>query len=133
MRILALLSLIVIATSASAEGKNTLRLFYCVHAERSCANPDDAAPATSARTAVIARQALATQEDFVGFIDASDTTLQFFVEGPDSILVDMPNPESKGSYQAHVSRAKALQIIGGLSPPLSRYRSMLKLEFMKWQ
>jgi hypothetical protein len=82
MKILAFLLLISAAAPASAENKNTLRLFYCVHAEQRCANPDDALPTTPAKTAAIARKSLSTQEDFVGFIDASDTTLQFFVDGP---------------------------------------------------
>lgn len=81
----------------------------------------------------IARKALSTQEGFVGFIDAGDATLQFFVDGPDSVLVDIPNPALKGSYQTHVSRTKALQIIERVSPPLVRYRSTLRLDFVRWQ
>ena len=133
MKILTYLLLIFVAAPASAESGNTLRLFYCVHTEQVCVNPDDAAPTSPAKTAAIAKKALSTQEDFVGFIDAGDTTLQFFVESPDSILVDIPNPASKGSYQTHVTRTKALQIIERLSPPLLRYRSTLKLEFVRWQ
>jgi hypothetical protein len=46
-------------------------LFYRVHSEQACANPDDAIPAAPAITAAIARKSLSDQEDFMGFIERS--------------------------------------------------------------
>ena len=89
-------------------------------------------PSFKAKALAIAEKALSSKDDFVGFIDADETTLQFLVDGTDSVWVDLPAPELKGSYGVHTNRARVLQIISRLSPPLSRYRAELKLEFAKW-
>jgi hypothetical protein len=132
LKFLALLSLIVFAVSASADDKGRLQLFYCIHSEHNCVSPSAPVPAEHAMALAIAEKALSSKDDFVGFIDADETTLQFLVDGTDSVWVDLPAPELKGSYGVHTNRVRALQIISRLSPPLSRYRAELKLEFAKW-
>jgi hypothetical protein len=132
LKVLALLSLLFVAVSASADEKGNLQLFYCIHSEHNCVSPSAAVPSSPAKALAVAERALSTEDDFVGFTDVHETTLQFYVDGADSVWVDMPMPERKGSYGMHTNRAKALQIIGRLSPPLSRYRSELHLEFKEW-
>jgi hypothetical protein len=132
MKFIVLLLLVAFSAAVAAEDTSSLRLFYCIHAEQSCVDPSVAVSANSERVLTVAGRALSAKDDFVGFIDADETTLQFYVEGTDFILVDMPIPELKGSYSTHLSRAKALQIIGRLSAPFSRYRSELNLEFARW-
>jgi hypothetical protein len=132
MKILVLILATAVAVSA-AETKGGLRFFYCIHAERSCKETAPPVPVAAGNAMKVARRALATKDDFVGFTDAHDTTLQFYAETADSTLVDLPAPELKGSYDTHVSRAQALKLIDGLSPPLARYRAELKLKFVKWQ
>jgi hypothetical protein len=131
-KILALLSLIICAATAAADEPSNLQMFFCIHAEHNCVDPSAAVTSNRVKALSVAEKALSSEDDFVGFVDADQTTLQFYVDGTDTILVDMPAPERKGSYQIHTNRAKALQIIGRLSPPLSRYRSELNLEFAKW-
>lgn len=132
LKFLALLSLIIVAVCALADDKGRLQLFYCIHSEHNCVNPSAPVPSDHARALAIAEKALSSKDDFVGFIDADETTLQFLVDGTDSVWVEVPAPELKGSYGIHTNRARALQIISRLSPPLSRYRAELKLEFAKW-
>jgi hypothetical protein len=131
--ILLLALLMVLSGTAAAADPGGLRLYYCIRAEQDCVAPSAPVPTETKMSMAIAGRALATKDDFVGFTDKDETTLQFYVEGPDSILVDMPEPEKKGSYQTHTDRGRALQIISRLSPPLSRYRTDLKMEFSKWQ
>ena len=132
MKILALLLLSIFAVSASADDAGSLQLFYCIHSEHNCVDPSAAVPTSRAKALAIAEKALSSKDDFVGFTDVHETTLQFYVEDADSVWVDMPVPERKGSYGVHTNRAKALQIISRLSPPLSRYRAELHLEFKEW-
>ena len=132
LKILALLLLFISAVSISADDTGSLQLFYCIHSEHNCVDPSAAIPSNHAKAVAVAEKALSSNDDFVGFIDAHETTLQFYVDGADSVWVDMPVPERKGSYGVHINRAKALQIISRLSPPLSRYRSELHLEFKEW-
>jgi len=133
MRLFLLLVSIIFAASAAAAETSGLRLFYCIHSERPCKETTEEIPVGTGDAAVLARRALSTKDDFVGFTDTHRTTLQFYVEDTDSILVDMPMPQLKGSYAIHVNRAQALKLIAGLSPPLSRYRSSPKLQFAKWK
>ena len=132
LKILALLSLLFVAVSSSADERGNLQLFYCIHSEHNCVDPSAAVPSNPAKALAVAEKALSSEDDFVGFTDVHETTLQFYVEDADSVWVDMPVPERKGSYGMHTNRAKALQIISRLSPPLSRYRSELHLEFKEW-
>lgn len=132
MKIL-LLPLFLLSAAAIAADTSGLRFFYCIHSEQSCKDTGREVPVSAGNAALVARRALSTKDDFVGFTDGYQTTLQFYVEDADSILVDMPVPKWKGSYATHVTRAQALRLIAGLSPPLSRYRSDLKLTFAKWQ
>jgi hypothetical protein len=132
MKIYVLLGLIVLSALTSAQDTRGLRLFYCVHAEERCMDSSAPVRLDATKALATARKALTAKDDYVGFVDADETTLQFYMEGPDSVLIDMPVPEKKGSYGVRTSRAEALRIIGRLSPPLSRYRSELKMEFAKW-
>jgi hypothetical protein len=133
MRLFLLLVSITFAASPAVAEMSGLRLFYCIHSERPCKETAEEIPFGAGDASVLARRVLSTKDDFVGFTDAHQTTLQFYVEDTDSILVDMPMPQLKGSYATHVHRAQALKLIAGLSPPLSRYRSSLKLQFAKWK
>jgi hypothetical protein len=128
-----LLLAIAFAADVSAAGTKELRAFYCIHAGPPCRDTEVEAPVTAAEGLALARRVLTTKDDFLGFIDAADTTLQFYVEEVDSIIVDMPVPNLQGSYATHVNREQALKLIAGLSPPLARYRSSLKLQFAKWK
>ena len=132
LKILAFLLLSISAVSTSAGDTGSLQLFYCIHSEHNCVDPSAAIPSNNENALAVAEKALSSKDDFVGFTDVHETTLQFYVDGADSIWVDMPVPERKGSYGVHTNRAKALQIISRLSPPLSRYRSELHLEFKEW-
>jgi hypothetical protein len=133
MKIFVLLLSIIVPASTAAENTSSLRFFYCIHAEHSCKDTAGEVPVISGNATSVARRALSTKDDFIGFTDADQTTLQFYAEDADSILVDMPMPKLKGSYATHLNRAQALKLIASLSSPLSRYRSDLKLKFMKWQ
>lgn len=130
---LVLMSTLLLAAAVAAKEAGGLKFFYCIHSERPCKETTPPAPVVSDNAIVVARRALATKDDFIGFVDSHDTTLQFKAEGGDSILVDLPVPKEKGSYDTHLSRAQTLKLIGSLSPPLSRYRSELKLKFEKWE
>jgi hypothetical protein len=133
MRFFLLLLSFVFSSGAAAADTSGLRLFYCIHSERPCKDTPEQKSASRDDALLLARRALATKDDFVGFTDPHDTTLQFYVEDTDSILVDMPVPKMKGSYATHLNRAQALKLIADLSSPLSRYRSDLKLKFAKWK
>ena len=134
MKILVLLWTLALSASAvaAADGASGLRFFYCIRAEHACNETAAEVPVASGNANAVAKRALSTKDDFVGFVDAAETTLQFYVEEVDSILVDMPVPDRKGSYAGHLDRAQALKLIAQLSPPLTRYRSKLKLSFAKW-
>ena len=99
---LSVLAAASVAPLAAAETPGNLSFFYCIHAERSCKETTGPAPVRSGNAMAVARRALPTKDDFIGFTDAHDTTLQFYAEARDSILVDMPDPKLQGSYTTHM-------------------------------
>jgi hypothetical protein len=133
VRLFLLLLFITFSAAASAAETDGMRVFYCIHSERPCKETTQPISVSRGDALLLARRALLAKDDFVGFIDPHETTLQFYVERTDSILVDMPMPQLKGSYSTHLNRAQTLKHIAGLSSPLSRYRSELKLKFAKWE
>lgn len=133
MKLILLLLSFIFTLAASAAETSGLRLFYCIHSERPCKDTAEQVQVSRGDALLLARRALSRKDDFVGFTDPHETTLQFYVEDTDSILVDMPMPQLRGSYATHLNRAQALRLIAGLSSPLSRYRSDLKLTFAKWK
>ncbi|MEO8504002.1 MAG: hypothetical protein ABI609_08910 [Acidobacteriota bacterium] len=124
---------LAVSAAASAGPQSQLKYFYCIHSGRPCKETTPEKPVVSGNAMAVARRALATKDDFVGFVDAQDTTLQFKAEDGEAILVDLPDPKLQGSYSTHLDRAQALKLIDGLSAPLARYRAQLKLKFAKWQ
>jgi hypothetical protein len=132
MKIFALLLSLLVSTAAAAEKTGNLKFFYCIHSDGSCKETTTQVPVVSGNATSVAKRALSKKGDFIGFVDAHDTTLQFYTKETDSILVDMPVPDERGSYSASLKRDQALKLIEGLSPPLARYRDELKLKFAKW-
>jgi len=130
---LPLLLAIFFAPSSAIAGAADFSVFYCIHAERPCEETSREAPLGRADAMALARRTLATNDDFIGFVDASDTTVQFYVEGDDTILVDLPVPARKGSYATRLTREQALRLIAGLSPPFSRYPAELRMTFSSWK
>ncbi len=133
MRLFLLLLSFIFSPAAAGAETSGLRLYYCIHSERPCKDTAEQVPVSRGDALLLAKRALSTKDDFVGFTDPHQTTLQFYVEDTDSILVDMPKPQLRGSYATHLNRAQALKLIASLSSPLSRYRSDLKLTFAKWK
>ncbi len=55
----------------------------------------------------VARRAFVKSDDFIGFTDAADSTLQFKLEAAgDSILVDLPDPTRQGSTRCTSSASR---------------------------
>ena len=52
----------------------------------------------------VAQQVLREPNDFIGFIDSSGTTIQFYCDESGEIWVEIPNPDEHGSYGKHISR-----------------------------
>ena len=110
-----------------------LTVFYCMYEEQQCVKPSEQFQPKGKDIPHLAEVVLAdTKGSFIGFIDASDATLQFIIIGPDKVGVDMPDVASNGSFVKKMTIDQALEIIGSISAPLARYQSELGLEFKKW-
>jgi len=80
----------------------------------------------------IVREVPLTKENFLGFTDSQGTILQFFVDAPDKIWVEIPVAEKKGSYGKEIDPAQYRRIIDMLKEPFSAYIAELKLKLTPW-
>jgi hypothetical protein len=111
-----------------------LKVYYCMYEEQQCVEPSANFEVALDDIPKLARVVLSeTEGNFIGFIDADDTTLQFIVSAKGRMDIDFPVAASKGSCQREVDTERAMQVIDTLVAPLLRYKSELDLEFVRWR
>ena len=111
----------------------SLNVFYCIYEERKCVSSDN--PVSMERTDFLQLATMVltgSKKNFIGFVDKSNTTLQFYLDRPDMVHVEIPVASRRGSLASDISLRRAQDIIASLSPPLSTYESKLDLKFQKW-
>ena len=79
----------------------------------------------------IAQSMLREPRDYVGFVDASDTTLQFMVEESGLIWMEVPVPHEGGSYGKTVTRSEAESVIASLPRAFGK-DCVAGLKFQRW-
>jgi hypothetical protein len=133
MKYFLLLSALFFAGQMSAKDATNIQVFYCIHAETDCSVSGKPTLMAAEKIWRLAQRAMVAKDDFFGFVDNHDVTVQFMMEGPDVVLVDMPVPAQKGSYQTRVNHDTALALIKRMKAPLDSYKSTLQLKFAKWE
>lgn len=119
------------ASGHAAEG--TLKVFYCIYEDDQCVDASMPIEVELGQLRKLAELVLtSTKGNFIGFIDENDVTLQFYLDRPDRIHVEIPVPSRRGSYAATFDRRRSLEIIEHVSSPLARYERELRLEFESW-
>ena len=131
LRCLITASFVLLATATVAQGDvRVFRTHYCLYQHDDCRDE----PIEIDRDAVdtIAAQLLGQSKNFMGFTDSHGTVLQFYVDGPGKIWVEIPAPKERGSYGTHIGREQFLEIIEQLAEPYAEYQTELGLKFEKW-
>jgi hypothetical protein len=111
--------------------EHRLKAYYCMYEEQQCT---DKFEIEAKHIAHLARVVLSdTEGNFLGFVDADGTALQFIVIAKDRVGIDLPVPAAEASYQREVDVEGALKIIDTLTAPLLAYKSKLDLELREWR
>ena len=120
------------APNASATDSPYARVFYCVYQADDCISGDTPVALDRDATLALVERVLAREDNFIGFVDEADTTLQFYVDEAGKIWVEIPDVAERGSHGRHIDPTAVRSTIGDLSTPLSKYRERLGLEFRAW-
>jgi hypothetical protein len=81
----------------------------------------------------LASMILKEKSSFIGFVDSHGTNLQFYSDGIDDILLDIPVPEKNGSYQSKVDHKTAMELILKLEEPFSALIVSRNLNLAPWR
>lgn len=107
------------------------RLFYTDYCEGKSLESANARVATKDEILHSMDCVLHMPDNFLGVIDARDTTLQFMVGKDRSITVDIPDVERQGSYSKTSSLSDCLELVRGLTENISA-AEISGLTFNSW-
>ncbi len=106
------------------------KLFFTDYAgkEVPSEHPKDAA---KGQIIELMQEILNSPDNFLGIVDQKEQTLQFMVNDDQTILVDIPMPEMKGSYQKNVDLEGAVRLVKKLGN-IIQLELIEGLVFEKW-
>jgi hypothetical protein len=81
----------------------------------------------------LASMILKEKGSFIGFVDSQGTNLQFYSDGINDILLDIPTPEKSGSYQTKVDQKTAMELILTLEEPFAALIVSRDLKLVPWR
>ena len=79
----------------------------------------------------MALQVLREPNDFIGFVDAYGTTIQFYCDDSGEIWVEIPYPSEHGSYGKHISLEEVEYFVQEL-PDIFTDECIPDGEFVAW-
>jgi len=124
------IALFLALVTGSAFGYDAV--FYCTYQYAECVPGQSTVKVSPDEMEQLLRRVTALKENFIGFVDSTGTTLQFFVDSPDLIWMEIPVPDEKGSYGKQLSTDEARALIKALEEPYMDYRKRLNLQFVHW-
>ena len=104
--------------------------FYCCYQTNEVVSPEEACEMDLGIAGDRILELLQGDDDFFGLIDDRDTTLQFLRNG-DSIWMEIPIPDKKGSYGKYIPLAEAGPLIAAL-PPHIDLNDFSEMRFQSW-
>ena len=126
-------ALILAAAFVSGSEAEVYRsVYFCVYQADSCVTSQEPVDVNAEAMPDLLAEVAALPENFIGFVDDSGTSIQFFVEELDRIWVEIPFPDLQGSYGAHVPKAGMQEIVKDLKAPYAAYKDSLGLQFQPW-
>lgn len=81
-----------------------MQAFYCCYTTGEQAPTQTPIAIQSDEYLSLAQRVLLQKEDFLGFIDAQDHTVQMMLEVNGGVVLDVPVPEQGGSYVKVIAR-----------------------------
>jgi len=76
------------------------KVFYCAYqTDESVETPS---PINPKELPDLLKRITNNKENFIGFVDEQETTLQFYINGDNDITVDIPDTKKNGSYTKEI-------------------------------
>lgn len=109
----------------------SFKLFYTDYSKDKHVRSDEAEPATLEKIVECMNSLLHEEDNFVGVIDGSDVMLQFMVEEDDSMCIDVPVHDRKGSFTKNADLGECIDIVKALEKKIVMEK-IGGLEFKSW-
>ncbi len=108
------------------------KVFYGMYQNGQSVEANNAAPIKKQVLTNLVKTVGECDQNFIGFIDETDTILQFFVDKVNDIWVEIPEVKKKGSYSKRINQIEMESIITNLKTPFKEYKTRLELDFKAW-
>jgi len=116
-------------------GQNSIafdRVFYCIYQDDLCIKSHEPVKIDKPDINGLLNRVSVGEQNFIGFVDEDGVVIQFYVDAPDNIWIEIPSPEEKGSYGKQIHYREMKSIVKDLKPPYMRYIERLDLIFGAW-
>jgi len=107
-------------------------VFYCIYQNDNCVKSSAANMLTKSKVLALVTQFKEHKKNFIGFIDESHITFQFYLYAENKVWVEIPSPQENGAYGKHIDVNEMLKIINNLKLPYSEYKKELNLKYRAW-
>lgn len=109
------------------------KVFYCIYEDDEEVSAEK--PVHLSREAVekLVQRVVKGKDNYIGFIDNQDDTIQAMCDGQDHIWVEVPVEADMGSYGRMMEATEATDVLMSLRAPFKPYINILGLEFESWR
>lgn len=108
-----------------------MQAFYCCYSTGEQVSARTPVPISPDESIALAQRILLEKDDFLGFIDEADQTVQMVLEVNGGILLDVPVPAQSGSYVKVIAHAALEDFIRNLPTDFTQLE-MADFAFAKW-
>lgn len=106
-----------------------MKVFYCIYQDDDDVNGDNLRSVNIKEVQLLVDRILQKPENFIGFVDKTKTTIQFFLETDGIVIIDIPDMQKGGSYSKEITPIEMREIINNLQEPYTNYITKLNLQF----
>lgn len=108
-----------------------MQAFYCCYSTEEQVPANAPVPVTRDESVALAQRVLLGRDDFLGFVDNADRTVQMILEVNGGVVLDVPVPDLSGSYTKVIAREALADFIRHLPTDFSQLE-MGDFAFAKW-
>lgn len=106
-----------------------MKVFYCIYQDDEDVTGDNLRKVNLKEAQLLVDRMLQRSENFIGFVDKTKTTMQFYLEADNKVIIDIPDMQKEGSFYKVITGLEMKGIIQNLQEPYGDYITKLNLKF----
>lgn len=111
---------------------SSIKVFYCIYQNKKAVDHDEPISVMGIEIPELIEEVTSMKENFIGFVDKDETSLQFFIDDLDEIWMEIPIPAEKCSYGTYIDRKSMQEIVQNLKAPFIDYKEKFNLDPQPW-